>query len=69
MEYQNSFNKFLSGGSTDAVCSLVQIGEITWEEFEKVGLRHFANLRKKMVNENGLGPYHDIQYNSVNGRI
>ena len=31
----------------------MQIGEIAWEEFEKVGLRHFANLRKKTVGGNG----------------
>ena len=29
--------------------SLVQVGEITWEEFENVGLRHFVNLREKTV--------------------
>ena len=29
------------------VQSLVQMGEIAWEEFEKVGLRYFRNLRKK----------------------
>ena len=35
----------MSGGSTDPVCKdLVQIGEIAWEEFEKVGLPHFVNL-------------------------
>ena len=27
--------------------SLVQISEIVWEEFEKVGLRHFVNLQNK----------------------
>ena len=35
------------------VQSLVQIGEIAWEEFEKVGLQHLANLRKKMKDRNG----------------
>ena len=27
--------------------SLVQIGEIAWEELKKVGLRHLANLQEK----------------------
>ena len=41
-------SKFLSGESTDAVCkSLAQIGEIAWEEYGKVRLRRFADLRKK----------------------
>ena len=30
--------------------NFVQIGEIAWEEFEKVGLRHFVNCTK-MPNE------------------
>ena len=29
------------------VQSLVQIGEMAWEVFEKVGLRHFADLQKR----------------------
>ena len=27
--------------------SFLQIGEMTWEEFKKVGLQHFASLQKK----------------------
>ena len=30
------------------------MGEIAWEEVEKVGLRHFANLRKKTKGEMGV---------------
>ena len=26
---------------------MILIGEIAWEEFEKVGLQHLANLHKK----------------------
>ena len=34
--------------------SLVEIGEMAWEEFERVGLRHFENLRKKQLVEMGV---------------
>ena len=57
----------LSGESTDAVY------KISWKSMKspgrsskKVGLRHFANLRKKTVGGNGRGLYHKIQHNSVN---
>ena len=57
----------LSGESTDAVY------KILWKSMKspgrsskKVGLQHFANLRKKTVGGNGLGLYHKIQHNSVN---
>ena len=47
------------------VQSLVPIGEIAWEEFEKVGLRQLVNLWKETVG-NGRGLYDEIQHNSVN---
>ena len=34
--------------------SFVEIGEIAWEQFEKVGLQHLANLRKKRLAEMGV---------------
>ena len=34
-------------------CVIEQFSEITWEEFEKVGLQHFANLWQKTVGRNG----------------
>ena len=30
------------------------MGEIAWEEFEKVGLQNFANLQKKTEAEMGV---------------
>ena len=44
----NSINNFSSGESPRrCVQSFMQIGEIAWEEFEKVGLWHFTNLEEK----------------------
>ena len=37
-----------------SVPSFVQIGQISWEEFEKVGLRLFSNLWKKTLAEMGV---------------
>ena len=39
------------------VQSFVKISEIAWEEFEKVGLKHLANLQKKKKKK---------KFNSVN---
>ena len=45
--------------------SLMQIGQIIWEDFEKVGLQHFVNLqkkkkKKKKIGGNGRGLCHKI---------
>ena len=52
----------------EGVQSFVQVSKITWEELEKVGLRHFANLRKTQ-GRNGRGLYHEIQKNSLKAWI
>ena len=46
--------------------SLVQIGDIAWEEFQKTRFATFCELAEKTVGVNGRGLYHDIQHNSVN---
>ena len=67
MDYQNSFdNFFVRRVHRCCVQSFMQIGEIAWEEFEKVGLQHFTNLQKKMEAKMGRGLYHEIQHNSGN---
>ena len=51
MAYQNSFNNFLS-----SLPSFVQIGEIVWEEFEKVGFFNIMRCseKKKRLPEMGV---------------
>ena len=68
MEYQHSFNNFLSGESKDAVCKV-------WYKLVKSPGRSLKKevcvisqicAKKKKIGINGRGLYHNTQCNSLN---
>ena len=65
MDYQNSFDSFLSGGSTDATCKVwcKKIGQIIKEEFEKLGFEFVVILRIESYRKSGRGLHLIIQLN------